>query len=292
MSKPKLNHTNIFWITLVHLVALAAIPFFSWSNFAAAMFGLFVLAPLGINVGYHRLLTHRAFAAPAIVRRGLATLGAMIGAGAPLHWVAMHRVHHRYSDTGQDPHDATRGFWYSHVLHLFHQDPHEAGEADYIQKYAPDLAADPYLAWLNKRWLWLALAPLPTLYLAGGWGLLLWGGFVRIVLTWHVMWFVNSASHRWGYRNYETRDRTVNCWWVGLLAAGALLGAWSHVGLDAVMHFDVAPLAPWRPGNPLLDRLDVMDLHALCLAATVLGLAGLLVRRAVALRREARPNAG
>lgn len=220
MTKLKLNHTNIFWITLVHLVALAALPFFSWENFSAALFGLFVLAPLGINVGYHRLLTHRSFSTSRFVRRGFATLGAMIGAGAPLHWVAMHRVHHRFSDTAQDPHDASRGFWYSHVLHLFHQDPHEAGDADYIEKYAPDLNADPYLRWLNKRWLWLALATLPALYFLGGFDLLLWAGFVRIVLTWHVMWFVNSASHRWGYRNYETRDQTVNCWWVGLLAAG------------------------------------------------------------------------
>jgi fatty-acid desaturase len=220
MSQLKLNYNNIFWITLVHLVALAAIPFFTWGNLTAALIGLFVLAPLGINVGYHRLLTHRAFTAPTFVRRGLATLGAVIGAGPPLHWVAMHRVHHRFSDTGQDPHDATRGFWYSHVLHLFQQDPHEAGEEDYIKKYAPDLAADPYLVWLNKRWLLLALATLPALYFAGGLGLLLWAGFVRIVLTWHVMWFVNSASHRWGYRNYDTRDLTVNCWWVGLLAAG------------------------------------------------------------------------
>jgi len=78
----------------------------------------------------------------------------------------------------------------------------------------------------------------------------------------------------------------------GPFASGALLGAWSHVGLDALMHFDVAPLAPWRPGNPLLDRLDVMHLHALCLAATALGLVGLLLRRAYALRREAMTKAG
>ncbi|RYY72074.1 MAG: acyl-CoA desaturase [Chitinophagaceae bacterium] len=207
-------------MTLVHVVAFGALFLFSWENLAIALFGLFVLAPLGINVGYHRLLTHRAFVAPRWVMRSLATLGAVIGAGPPLHWVAMHRVHHRYSDTELDPHNATRGFWYSHMFHLFFQDPHEAGEADYIRKYAPDLNADPYLRWLNKSWLVLALLTLPALYLVGGLGFMLWGGFVRIVLTWHVMWFVNSASHRWGYRNYETKDLTVNCWWVGILAAG------------------------------------------------------------------------
>lgn len=215
----KLNTPNIFWITLVHLVALAAIPFFSWTNLAATLFGLFVLAPIGINVGYHRLLTHRSFTAPLWVRRALGTIGAAVGAGAPLHWVAMHRVHHRFSDTEQDPHNSRRGFWYSHVLHLFVYDDHELNE-DPVAKYAPDLAADPYFAWLERRWIWVALSVLPILYLVGGIGLVLWAGFLRIVLTWHVMWFVNSASHLWGYRNYETRDTTRNCWWVGLLAAG------------------------------------------------------------------------
>lgn len=54
----------------------------------------------------------------------------------------------------------------------------------------------------------------------GGGPWLLWGGFFRVAATWNIMWFVNSASHMWGYRNYQTNDRTVNCWWVGLLAAG------------------------------------------------------------------------
>lgn len=64
------------------------------------------------------------------------------------------------------------------------------------------------------------MATLPLLYLAGGIGWVLWGGFVRLVLTWHIMWFVNSATHKWGYRNYETDGTSTNCWWVGLLAAG------------------------------------------------------------------------
>jgi fatty-acid desaturase len=215
----RLNKENIFWITTIHCLALAAIPFFTWFNFWAMMFGVFVLAPLGINVGYHRLLTHRAFSAPRWVRRALATLGSLIAAGAPLHWVAMHRVHHRYSDTEKDPHNSNRGFWYCHVLHLFEKDAHEMGE-DHIGKYAPDLMADPYLRVLNKYWLGVAVSGLVALYFIGGWGLVFWAGFVRTVFTWHIMWFVNSASHMWGYRNYETRDRTVNCWWVGLLAAG------------------------------------------------------------------------
>jgi stearoyl-CoA desaturase (delta-9 desaturase) len=213
------NYTNIFWISLVHLLALAAIPFFSWSALALALIGLFVIAPLGINVGYHRLLTHKSFTAPRWVRNSLVTLGTVSAGGPPIHWAAMHRVHHRYSDSALDPHNSTKGFWYSHVLHLFVEDAHEVGQ-DHLATYAPDLMKEPYLRFLNRYGTWLAVATLPALFLLGGWPWLLWGGFFRVALTWHVMWLVNSASHMWGYRNYQTADKTVNCWWVGVLAAG------------------------------------------------------------------------
>ena len=213
------NYPNLFWISLVHLLALAALPFFSWSGLAVMLAGVLLVAPLGINVGYHRLLTHKAFSAPPAVRYALVTLGTLCGAGPPIHWAAMHRVHHRHSDTSQDPHDSTRGFWYSHVLHLFITDPREQ-DLDHLGKYAPDLTREPYLVFLNRHGTWLAVAMLPLLFLAGGWSWLLWGGFLRVALTWHIMWLVNSASHMWGYRNYDTSDRTRNCWWVGLLAAG------------------------------------------------------------------------
>ncbi len=218
-SKPGLNHVNIFWITSIHIVALASIFYFSWTNLIVCLVGVFLLAPLGINVGYHRLLCHRAFVADTWLRNSLAVLGVLLGAGPPMHWVAMHRMHHRYSDTDKDPHNSNLGFWYSHILHLFRKDEQEAS-GNYLERYAPDLAADPFMVKLNRYWIWLAFATLPALYFVGGLGLVLWGGFLRLMFTWHIMWFVNSASHMWGYRNYPTRDKTVNCWWVGILAAG------------------------------------------------------------------------
>lgn len=214
----KWNYTNLFWISFIHVLAFGAIPFFSWSGLFLMLGGVFVLAPLGINLGYHRLLTHKAFTAPGWVRNILATLGTLSAGGPPVHWAAMHRVHHRYSDTGLDPHDSTKGFWYSHVLHLFTVEEFE--QQDYITQYAPDLARDRYLMFLNRHGTWLAVLSLVALYAAGGWAWVFWGGFLRVALTWNIMWFVNSASHMWGYRNYDTSDNTRNCWWVGLLAAG------------------------------------------------------------------------
>lgn len=216
------NYTNIFLISLIHALAGLAIPCFSWDGLALSLFGLFVLAPLGINVGYHRMLTHGSFQAPSWLRYSLITLGAIVGAGPPIRWAAMHRLHHRFSDTAEDPHNSHCGFWYSHIFHLFYVDEREVGAEGemYLRKYAPDLVKDKYLQFVSRYWIGMSLATLPLLYMWGGFGYVVWGGFVRLVITWHTMWLVNSASHIWGYRNYITRDNTMNCWPVGLLAAG------------------------------------------------------------------------
>ncbi len=214
-----IHRTNLFWILTVHLLALAAIPFFTWPRFWVVVLGVFFVAPLGINMGYHRLISHQAFKSPRWLTYSLATLGAALGGGAPIAWAASHRVHHHYSDQEQDPHNSRRGFWYSHILHLFETADSETNERE-IKRYASDLLKSPYLVWLNRNWIWFAVATLPIAYAIGGIGLVLCGVFFRLAFMWHVMWFVNSATHKWGYRNYQTHDRTTNCWWVGLLAAG------------------------------------------------------------------------
>ena len=218
-GKYSLNYTNILGISLIHVLSIGAFFCFSWANLTVCLVGIFLITPLGINVGYHRLLAHRSFESPNWLRHCLGFIGAMTGAGSPLFWVSMHRIHHRYSDTNSDPHNSRRGFLFSHIIHLLIESEHEL-DGDYLKKYVPDLLADPFLVKLNKYWIVLALGTIPLLYLAGGLGFVFWGAFLRVAITWHFMWFVNSASHMWGYRNYNTKDTAVNCWWVGLLAAG------------------------------------------------------------------------
>ncbi len=178
-----------------------------------------MLSPLGVNLGYHRLLTHRSLKTPKWLEYTLVTLGAAIGGGPPLLWVAEHRLHHRYSDTVSDPHDAGRGFWYAHVGHLFYHKDFEDQQEQWMS-YIPDLSGDAYYRFLNRYWIGFAVLATVPLYFWGGWSYVLWVGFVRVVLMLHLTWFVNSASHLWGYESYERKDGSKNCWWVGLLAAG------------------------------------------------------------------------
>jgi len=217
--KKRLHYENIFWISLVHLLALVAIPFFSWGALALCLVLLFTISPLGINLCYHRLLTHRALKVPQWFEYVLATIAATSAQGPMLVWVAEHRLHHRYSDTPKDPHNSREGFFHAHIGHLFRRKDIEDDRAQWA-KYVPDLMQHRYYHFLSKYAALFVMAPAPLLYLWGGWSYVLWGIPVRIVLMWHVTWSVNSATHTFGYRTFKTDDTSTNCWWVGLLGAG------------------------------------------------------------------------
>ncbi|MEP7339211.1 MAG: fatty acid desaturase, partial [Acidobacteriota bacterium] len=92
--------------------------------------------------------------------------------------------------------------------------------AEATARYARDLLKDPFHVWL-MRWHYLTTAALAViLFAVGGWHFVLWGVFLRIVFSWHMTWFVNSAAHVWGRRRFATRDDSRNLWWVGLVAFG------------------------------------------------------------------------
>lgn len=211
---------NIIGILVIHILAIAAIPFFNWNAFWVCIALFFIISPLGVTLTYHRLLSHRAFKVPQWLEYVLATVGALTGQGPVLLWVAEHRLHHRYSDTIHDPHSARHGgFWWSHMTHLFYKKDFEENKHEWM-RYIPDLTSHRYYFFLSKYNFFIALSIVPVLYLLGGIPFVMWGVFMRIALMLHVTWFVNSATHRWGYRNFDTKDESRNIWWVALLAAG------------------------------------------------------------------------
>lgn len=218
-TRKRLHRGNIISIAVLHILAIASIPLFNMSSLWICLALLFTISPIGVTLTYHRLLTHQSFKVPKWLEYTLATFGALSAQGPILLWVAEHRLHHRYTDENRDPHDSRNGFFYAHVGHLFHHKEFEDTKEQWM-KYVPDLANQPYYRFLNKYWYVVAFSIFPLLYWAGGWSFVMWGGIVRIVLMLHITWFVNSASHIWGYRNFETRDQSKNCWWVGILACG------------------------------------------------------------------------
>lgn len=217
----------VLWIATIHLGALAAPFCFTWYGLWLMLGLAWITGGLGVCLGYHRLLTHSSLETFRPIRTFLAFCGAMAGEGPPIMWVAAHRKHHRYSDQNDDPHSPRDGAWWSHMLWMF---PHYGSQhwAQLYRQYAPDLLKEPFLRMLDRNYLWFQLFATIGLFLLG-WGLwdvrtgasfVVYGMFLRMIYVLHVTWAVNSASHIWGYRNYETRDNSRNLWWVGLLAFG------------------------------------------------------------------------
>lgn len=226
-ERTAINWGSIIWIALLHLGCLAAPFYFTWEGLGLMVFLHWVTGCLGITLGFHRLLTHSSFQTWKPMRYLLATIGGFAGEGDVIEWVANHRQHHAHSDQEGDPHSPHDGTWWSHMWWLCWTFPSEA-QHRHQKRWAPDLVKDRGMVWVGRMFLpsqfLLGGAIMATGYALGGWPMaisfLVWGVFVRMVAVLHVTWFVNSASHIWGYRNYETTDDSKNNWWVAILAYG------------------------------------------------------------------------
>lgn len=218
----RLNNVN--WVTSVALIVfhagtVASLFYFEWKAVLVAAFLYWLCIGCGIGMGYHRLHTHRSYKAPRAIEYFLAVCGALTLEGGPIFWVATHRIHHQLSDQEGDPHSPRDGAWWSHMGWIVFGNANHNNTAA-MAKYAPDLARDPFYRWLNTyHYVPLVMLGL-LLLLAGGLPMLLWGVFTRVTLGLHATWLVNSATHIWGRRRFETRDDSRNNWWVALLTFG------------------------------------------------------------------------
>jgi stearoyl-CoA desaturase (Delta-9 desaturase) len=234
------RYINLAAVVLPFLGFIAALVLLwnravGWTDLAI-LAGMYLVTAFGITIGFHRMLTHRAFATHKPLEYAFAVAGSMAVQGPVIDWVADHRKHHAHTDTDGDPHSphvghgsGLRGLWHAHVGWLFDAN----GQAD-RRKYAPDLMDDPGMRWLNRRFISLVGLSLLLPFAAGvavtgtlGGGLtgMLWGGLVRIFFVHHVTWSINSICHFHGRRRFATDDHSTNVWW---LSAASLGEAWHH----------------------------------------------------------------
>src|SRR4051794_14744197 len=236
---------NLTAVVLPFVAFLAAVVLL-WNRYvgvgALVAFGvMYLIAGFGVTVGFHRLLTHRAFQTHKPIEYGFAIAGMMSVQGPVVDWVADHRKHHAHADEEGDPHSphvqfdegwmgALKGLFHAHMGWLFS----EHGQAE-RRKYAKDLIEDKGMRRISRRFLWwvvlgLAMGSLIG-FVLGGFTLkaaltgLLWGGFVRIFLQHHVTWSINSVCHFFGRRRFEVDDESTNVFWLALPSLGE---AWHH----------------------------------------------------------------
>ena len=219
------------WIAIVYLLgmplaALALAPLaISHSVFTTAALvyaGVhFSLDCLSITVGYHRLFSHHAFKASPVVK----VIALLVGAGtfqnSVLKWASDHRVHHREVDSDADPYSIRKGFWWAHILWMFHKDP-----ANLRGVYPADLRKDALVQWQHRYYLPLAfLVGWGVPLLVGAWCGQLFAFFyvgvlLRLLLSGHCTFFINSLAHTWGSRPFSLANTARDNSFLSILTFG------------------------------------------------------------------------
>ncbi len=217
-TKLRLDWTMIIALVIFHIGAICAfLPgLFSWQAVGVALLLHWITGGLGITLGWHRLLSHRSFQTPKWLEYFLAFCGTLALQGGIIWWVGLHRHHHLHSDEDVDHHDSKKGFLWSHVRWMCFEIPAESD----IPRFTRDIADDPFYQFLNNYFFPLQVVLGVILYAIGGWPFVFWGVFARLVIVYHCTWLVNSATHKYGYRTFETTDNSTNCWWVALTTYG------------------------------------------------------------------------
>lgn len=213
----RLNWVHVVFIAAIHAMAVVALLHRPRLVDVLLLVGGYLATGFGITIGFHRLIAHKGFSCPAWLRRTLAFLGTAGLQGGPMMWCMNHRRHHQVSDKDMDPHTPLRGFFFSHLGWILLR-----VNVQRFEHLVKDIRRDPFMRWLDRPL--PSIVPAVTLaglcYLVAGAQGVLWGTFLRTVLTWHATWCVNSFCHTFGSRLYCTPDRSRNLWWVGLIALG------------------------------------------------------------------------
>jgi stearoyl-CoA desaturase (Delta-9 desaturase) len=199
---------------------------------------LYAFGAIGITMGFHRLFTHQGGQPNAFLKWFLGIGGSLAFQGTVEGWVATHRCHHAYSDQPGDPHSpyalmdpdspvslrvTFRGIVRSHFGWLF------TTVGAPIDRWAPDIKADPILGWISRHYLIIAIGSfaLPfgvgyafTGTLGGAFWCLAWAGALRVGMLHHVTWSINSICHCFGKRPFASGDRASNVWWLAIPSLG------------------------------------------------------------------------
>jgi stearoyl-CoA desaturase (Delta-9 desaturase) len=213
-QKPPLLLVNALIFALTLAAALVLVPLRALTHgFAGASWTLFAffLVANGISItgGYHRLWAHRAYEAHPLLKVFFLIFGSMALQNSALVWCSGHRRHHLYVDDDQrDPYSARLGFWFSHIGWMLRDYP--SGKPDFTN--IPDLKRDPLLAFQHRHYATLTVATNFGIPLAAGWiigdiwGTFLLAGVLRLVLSHHFTFFINSLAHMWGSRPYSDEN--------------------------------------------------------------------------------------
>ena len=227
-EKPRLLWANVLMFALTLAASLTIVPWygftFGYSMAAWVWFAVLLYANgLAITGGYHRLWSHRTYDSHWSLRLIYMILGAMALQNSVLVWASGHRNHHQYvDDADRDPYSASRGLWFSHIGWMLRRYP--SGEVDFSN--VRDLQKDPLVAFQHRYYYPLAiglnvLVPLALGWLHGDlWGVFLLAGVLRLVVSHHFTFLINSVAHAYGRQPYTDENSARDNGWLAVLTYG------------------------------------------------------------------------
>ena len=205
--------------------------------------GYYLAAGLAINVGYHRVLSHRSLVLVKWFERLVVTLG--LPAGTPIQWAGNHRFHHAHADRPGDPHSPRDGFWHAHngwyigrndaftcilyalagPLRILVDGWHRPRSNQQHNHLAPEVAADPWYLFVSRPGPYLAFAIAHVALFFGG-AFWLFGAqgvaalWLTLVLIFNLGDAIDSMAHIVGAMPYGGPVLARNHWFLGLLCLG------------------------------------------------------------------------
>lgn len=210
---PRLWTTTLLF-SITFLAALVLVPWYGlthgFSTGSWVCYAFFLIANgVSITGGYHRLWAHRTYEAHWTLRLFFMIFGTMSLQNSAFAWCSGHRVHHlNVDDVDRDPYSIKRGFWFAHLGWMLRDYP--SGKKDFSN--IPDLRRDPLLRFQHRFYVPLVLItnfgfPLAAGWLVGDvWGTFILAGILRLVVSQHVTFFINSLAHMWGSRPYTDEN--------------------------------------------------------------------------------------
>ena len=212
-----LQFINLFLAVLgIVLIALSS----AWWMLLVSYVIFILMCPLGISAGLHRLVTHKSFKTNKIIERILLLLSVYATVGSSIAWVAMHRMHHAFSDSDKDPHTPydNNKLTFKKLIHTWLG----IGESKSMKlpiSYVKDLVRDPYHKFIHDSYFKILLIPVAILFLISPiWGIVLYS--IPATLALHTTSVVNVLGHWHGYRNHNTRDCSTNSWIANAISLG------------------------------------------------------------------------
>lgn len=223
----KFDYFAIILFSVISMATVIGVPLFgylydyTWVDWT--LFGvLYGVTGLGITVGYHRLISHRSFNCSTPVRIAFLIAGGWALENSALKWCSDHVRHHAKTDQDEDPYNAKRGFWYSHLLWIFLKDPYSN------DKYTAIFKKDKWVMWQHRYYVPIVLSGLVLPFLVGylhrGWigGLAAFvlAGLGRTFLVLNSTFCINSICHLWGKQPNGDMNSSRDSWWISLITFG------------------------------------------------------------------------